>query len=428
MERTTRRAQAFIWRGAAVLGVLVGSQACGDDPVAPGSVAEPALAAGGAFTCRLTTEGEAECWGLNSWGQLGAESGEVCGTEPCVRRPTPVASALRFRSLSASTASSRWSGHVCGVTTAGEGYCWGVDKTQLGQELDSPEYCVAENGLVGQPCSRTPVRVPIDGRLLGIASGDFHSCGVTDGGAVWCWGSDSNGQLGTTESEICTRDLPCSYTPVRIAMTLRFVQVVSGSLHSCALVSSGKAYCWGNNDNGQLGMAGHLAGNVPPVAAAGGLVFTRLAAGWRHTCGLTGSGEIYCWGDNSGAQLGNGSIGPAALETRVRTGLRFTAVSAGWFHTCALAADGRAYCWGSDDNGQLGTALAEPASCGALGPCSPIPVAVGGGRRYVAIGAGGAHTCALATDGVTYCWGDNRFGQLGDGASSGSATPVRLGS
>jgi alpha-tubulin suppressor-like RCC1 family protein len=338
-----------------------------------------------------------------------------------------VAAELRFRTLSASPASSVWSGHLCGVTASGAGFCWGVDKTQLGREQATPTFCVSQNGLVGQPCSRDPVRVEIPTQLAAVASGDFHSCGLADDGTVWCWGSDSNGQLGSSADEACGEfALPCSFAPVRIASDRQFVQVVAGSIHACALAERGEAWCWGNNDDGQLGHSAPLGPHVP-TEAAGGLVFISLSAGRRHTCGVTHSGEAYCWGANGGGQLGNGSRAQALTETRVKSGVRFVALSAGWSHTCALGADGAVYCWGSNVFGQLGNALTAPEVCGDAEACSTVPVRVGGAsRRFIAVGAGGGHACALATAGAVYCWGDNSFGQLGDGGEGRSAVPVRV--
>jgi alpha-tubulin suppressor-like RCC1 family protein len=293
-----------------------------------------------------------------------------------------------------------WSGHVCGVTTDGAAFCWGVDKTQLGQELTSPEICVGASGLVGQPCSRDPVRVGTPGGLVSVASGDFHSCGVDPDGAVWCWGSDSNGQLGSNDIEPCGAfTFPCSFAPRLVVTDRRFRLVTAGSIHSCALDDGGEAWCWGNNDDHQLG---HQAaqGRHVPSPAAGGLRFTQVAAGRRHTCGLVADGAIYCWGDNSGGQLGVGSSVAAEVAVRVNSSVPFVAVSAGWWHTCALATDGAAFCWGSNGFGQLGAEPAEPETCPAAESCSTRPLRVGSGRRFSTIGAGGAHSCALMADGA----------------------------
>jgi alpha-tubulin suppressor-like RCC1 family protein len=312
------------------------------------------------------------------------------------------------------------------VTADGAAFCWGVDKTQLGQELTDPEICVGANGLVGQPCSREPVRVGAEGGFLAVASGDFHTCGLDHEGAVWCWGSDSNGQLASNTLGPCGEfDFPCSFAPVRVPGERRFLSVTAGSIHSCALDDGGEAWCWGNNDDGQLG---HQAaqGRHVPYPAAGGLPFTQVAAGRRHTCGLAADGAIHCWGDNSGGQLGVGTTAAAGSAVRVKSSAVFVAVSAGWWHTCALDADGAAWCWGSDQFGQLGIELDEPESCPASESCRTVPARVDGGRRFIAVGAGGAHSCALSADRSAYCWGDNSLGQLGDGGDQPARRPVRV--
>jgi alpha-tubulin suppressor-like RCC1 family protein len=401
--------------------VLLG---CGSDPTGPEPASDATLAVGGAFSCLIGEQGRVSCWGLNAWGQLGALTEERCVADPCARHPVPVAPALAFRSLSASPASSILSGHVCGITTDGVAFCWGVDKTQLGRELSDPEICVGAHGVVGQPCSREPVPVERPGGLVTVASGDFHSCGVDPEGAVWCWGSHSNGQLGSGDVTPCgTFTFPCSFAPLRVVADRRFRTVAAGSVHSCALSEDGEAWCWGNNDDRQLGHEA-AAGHHVPYPAAGGLRFIQVVAGRRHSCGLTPDGAIYCWGDNSGGQLGAGSSATTTQAVRVHSGTRFAMVSAGWWHTCALSTDGSAFCWGSNAFGQLGASLGQPETCAGAAACSTRPVRVAGGRRFTAIGAGGAHSCGLVAGGAAWCWGDNSLGQLGDDGEQGAARPV----
>jgi alpha-tubulin suppressor-like RCC1 family protein len=326
--------------------------------------------------------------------------------------------------ISASPGSTVLAGHVCGVTVDGAAFCWGVDKSQLGRELPGTEFCVAQNGLVGQPCSREPVRVEMPGEITAVAAGDFHSCGLDAGGAAWCWGSDSNGQLGSSPAEVCGEfALPCSLAPVRISSDRRFRAIAAGSIHACALDEDGEVWCWGNNDDRQLGHGAALGREVPLVAA-GAHRFSRITAGRRHTCGLLATGDAYCWGNNRSGQLGAGSSADATTEVRVKTSVRFVAISAGWSHTCALGADGAAWCWGSDDSGQLGAIVPPGESCPDAERCSTVPVRVRGQRRFIAVGAGGAHSCAQVADESVYCWGDNTFGQLGNGGVTASAGPV----
>lgn len=420
-------------RGATpVLGAaLVLFAACGDDPITgpQSESASVALSAGGTFTCRLDASGAAQCWGTNWWGQLGEDSFERCDlNSPCKRTPVPVAAGLRFASISASTAASPWSGHICGVTTEHDIFCWGVDKTQLGTERSDTEFCVSINSLVGQPCSRQPLRVDVQRGFDAVATGNFHTCGLATDGRVLCWGSDDNGQLGSSETEICGEfDLPCSFQPVEVSGAVQFRAVSAGALHTCALASDDTAYCWGSNESRQLGHAAALGNNVPSPTTDRRR-FVALSAGKAHTCGVTASGDAICWGSNATGQLGIGTAVARAGQTRVTSGVPFEDVSAGWDHTCGLTPDGVAYCWGSNLFGQVGSDTRENARCPTPGTCSLVPARVETDLRFVALSAGGVHTCGIATDGSTYCWGDNSLGQLGEERGLSSQEPVRVGS
>lgn len=408
---------------------LLALTACGDRIVTPSAPADVTLSAGGTVTCRLRETGAAECWGTNWWGQLGKDTQERCDlNSPCKRRPVRVADGLSFRTIAASTASSVWSGHICGITTQQALFCWGVDKTQLGTERTDTEHCVSINGLVGQPCSREPVRVVADRMFLQVATGDFHTCALADDGTARCWGSDDNGQLGSRETEICGEfDLPCSFDPVTVSAEAEFVDLAAGALHTCALATDGLTHCWGNNDAGQLGHEAPFGTHVP-AQTAGGRGFVAITAGRGHTCGLTPDGGAYCWGQNPSGQLGNGSAVETASQGRVLAARQFAAVSAGWEHTCGLTVDGDAYCWGSNVFGQVGADTRDIRDCPVRGGCTLRPLPVETDLRFMVIAAGGVHTCAVGTDGFTYCWGDNSLGQLGHTVVSRSQTPVRVGS
>src|SRR5207248_675673 len=131
-----------------------------------------------------------------------------------------------------------------------------------------------------------------------------------------------------------------------------------------------------------------------------------VSAGATHTCALARDGSAYCWGDNEDGQLGDGSTNDSPVPARVSGGHVFTALTTGGLHTCGLV-DGVAYCWGGNFYGQLGDGdTAE----------SHLPVAVAGGHGFAAISAGATHTCAVTLTSVGYCWGSDRYGQVGDGS------------
>lgn len=247
-----------------------------------------------------------------------------------------------------------------------------------------------------------------------IAIGGNHTCAVTGGGLIYCWGHNFFGQLGdgTTQDRLL---------PVRVkAGTLHFRRVTAGSYHTCAETTDGKAYCWGNNYWGQLGIGGTSgASRLTPVAVAGGRTFRRVEAGSQHTCGVTTGSEAYCWGDNQYGQLGDPpSTGfTRRSPVRVAGGLAYKAIDPGADHTCALTSSSRVYCWGSNSDGQLG----DGTTAYHLSPAG-----IAGNRLYKQVSTGSSHSCALGLDNKAYCWGNNFSGQIGDGTNTRRLTPTAV--
>jgi alpha-tubulin suppressor-like RCC1 family protein len=254
-----------------------------------------------------------------------------------------------------------------------------------------------------------------------VVAGDDHSCGVTASGDAYCWGSHSHGQLGT--GKLADQGEASHPLPMAVTGGLKFKSLVAGSEYTCGLTSDGAAYCWGYNYNGQLGNGAQQFGasTTSPVPVAGGLTFARLSAGLgAHTCALTGAGVAYCWGKNSGGQVGNGSsVNNVPTPTPVKGGAAFMSISVGYTHTCALTAAGAAYCWGRNAYGELGSGASNQLSV-------TTPVAVAGGLTFKSISAGFQSTCAVATDGTAYCWGQGRNGRLGTGSEANASTPARV--
>jgi alpha-tubulin suppressor-like RCC1 family protein len=348
-----------------------------------------AIAAGGLHTCALTTTGGVKCWGNNSSGQLGD------GTAP-IKSVTPVDASGLTSGVSAIAAGGS---HTCALTTTGGVKCWGDNN--LGQ--------LGDGTTTG---SATPVDVSgLTSGVSAIAAGDNHTCALTTTGGVKCWGDNEFGQLGdgTTTG---------SATPVDVSgLTSGVSAIAAGGLHTCALTTTGGVKCWGNNSSGQLG-DGTTTGSATPVDVSGltsGV--SAIAAGGLHTCALTTTGGVKCWGDNEFGQLGDGTTTGSATPVDV-SGLTsgVSAIAAGGSHTCALTTTGGVKCWGDNNLGQLGDGT-------TTGSATPVDVS-GLTSGVSAIAAGGLHTCALTTTGGVKCWGDNVFGQLGDGTTTGSATPV----
>src|SRR5438477_16324 len=263
-----------------------------------------------------------------------------------------------------------------------------------------------------------------------IEAAAYHTCGRTAAGAAYCWGDNGAAQLG-----IGTLSPANATTPQAVSGGLTFASVSVGGVHACGLTAGGTAYCWGGDLYGGLGggapgpeiCTGFTPCSSAPLAVAGGLTFSSLSAGWGPTCAVTANGSAYCWGDNLDGALGVGadtgsvqscSVGPCSYTPlAVAGGLAFTTLGAGNFHACGLTSSGAAYCWGENVFGQLGDGTTTN---------SLTPVAVAGGLTFATLSPFISHTCGLTTGGVGYCWGSNSHGELGDRTTTSSTVPVRV--
>jgi alpha-tubulin suppressor-like RCC1 family protein len=374
------------------------------------------VAAGDLHTCALLSDGTVRCWGLNNYGQLGN------GTQADSSIPVGV------NEITTAVAISAGDFHTCAVLSDGTVKCWGANNSgQLGNGNNTgPESCS------GISCSITPITVSEITTATTIATGTNHTCALLSDGTVRCWGDNSSGQLGNgTQTN--------SFTPVGVTgITTTATSVAAGDLHTCALLSDGTVRCWGDNYTGQLGNGTQTKSSIP-VEVSGTTTATAIAARRYHTCAILSDRTVECWGMNISGQLGNGTnTGPESCSgfscstTPVEvSGITMaTATAAGLSHTCAVLADGTVRCWGANFSGQLGNGTnTGPESCYGL-PCSTTPVGIIGITMATTIAAGGgsgaSHTCAVLADGTVRCWGDNSSGQLGNGTTTNSSTPVTV--
>ncbi len=267
-----------------------------------------------------------------------------------------------------------------------------------------------------------------------ITAGEEHTCALTTSGAPYCWGAGNP-------------------MPTAVATDVKFRTIAAGQEFTCALAFSGAAYCWGANESGQLG-DGTTTPHGLPAPVAGGLSFTAITAGWRYACALTGVGQVYCWGFNASGQLGNGTIADSPVPTQVTSAATFSKIDAAAVHVCGIGreATSSVYCWGSNSFDEAGFGAANPQmvpfpvpetasysvisssfnlSCGALpvgavycwgvAPLSNngIPREPWPGTRLKTIELGYSSGCGLGLSSEAYCWGDNQFGQVGNGSTDG---------
>jgi len=329
---------------------------------------------GEGHSCILINDGTVECWGKNEYGQLGDGSIE--------NRDEPV----QVENLeNAQNVDAGW-GHTCALIDEGAVLCWGYNANgELGDgtriDKSQPVYV---NGLSGVVTS--------------IAVGDDHTCAVMETGEVQCWGFNRSGQLGdgTTDSRTVA---------VRVDELSGVQALAAGWEHTCALTEDGLVYCWGSNEYGQLGhdSAGK---NVPLPVEVKGLesAASALTANGGHTCALLETGKAQCWGSNQYGQLGDGSIIDRAVPVSVLKLEGVRALAAGGRHTCAIVGNGEMLCWGWNYYGQLGV---EDRSMQA----EPVSV-VGLPGLVKEMGLGWRHTCVVLESGKIACWGANESNQI----------------
>ena len=260
--------------------------------------------------------------------------------------------------------------------------------------------------LLGSAAFPTSVRAAIT-TYTAISAGRWYTCALTTSGGVKCWGQNGYGQLGDGTTTDRT-------TPVDvIGLTSGVSAITTGWFHTCALTASGGVKCWGFNDDGELG-DGTTDGRTTPVNVSGLTNgFIAIDAGGWHTCALKYGSGVKCWGANAAGQLGDGTTTDRYTPVNVGGLATGDAISAGGWHTCAVAFGG-VKCWGFNNNGQLGDGTTDYRT---------TPVDVSGLTSGVsAIAAGEYHTCALTSGGGVKCWGWG--GQLGNGTNTDSTTPV----
>ena len=336
----------------------------------------------------------AYAWGFGRDGQLGD------GTTT-LSRPSPVTVLGGITNWSRVSAGGS---HNLALTTTGIAYAWGSGGEHLGD---------------GTLTSRlSPVTVIGGLTWSQLDAGSSHSLGLTSTGIAYAWGGNGSGQLGTGNTTSTS-------SPVTVVGGItNWSQLAAGSSHSLGITSTGIAYAWGANNSGQIG-DGTTVSKLSPVTVVGGITnWSQLVAGNSHTVGLTSTGIAYAWGRNLEGQLGNGysGVGTSRLSPVTVVGgiTNWSQVSIGKnaVSTLGLTSTGIAYGWGYNGQGRLGDGTTTQRS---------IPVTVVGGiTNWTQLSAGDNFALGLTSAGIAYAWGRGNEGQLGNGTLTSRLSPVTV--
>lgn len=374
------------------------------------------VGAGFYYTCAVASDDQAYCWGRNMHGQLGINS--YLGYLTSVNTPFKVSGLLWDKSVKSLGVGSHT---VCAIVSDDNAYCWGA----------------GYYGMLGNNSTESsglPVLVDTSGALLGKTIGSISAksgqsvCAVASDERAYCWGRSVNGELGNGSAVGALTPGPIYTGGTLEGKSVRSISV--GASHTCAIDSSGSAYCWGQNSYGALGSGlAYTDSHVPyPVRMDGvlaGKTLKSISSGGSYTCAIASDSKAYCWGRNSNGQLGDGSTVNSLIPIAVKNdgaleGKAVRQVSVGNQHSCVVASDGWAYCWGDNSGGQLGDGTTTSSQV-------PVPIQRSGtlaGKRIRSISLGVHHTCAVASDNQIYCWGTNSHGELGNGTNTNSLAPV----
>ena len=368
---------------------------------------------GNMSSCGVASDNNAYCWGGNYVGDLGNAWGLIVNVPKAVYGEG-LLNGLTIKSLVSGN------DHSCVIASDSNAYCWGNNANgNLGNNSTSN--------------SQYPVAVYKSGVLNGLTvksifTGLEQSCIIASDDNAYCWGINTYGQLGNGLTVKSSVPVMVNKTGAMSGLTIKLLAI--GEEHACAIASDNNAYCWGANYSGQLGN-NSTTNSTTPVAvvktgALNGLTLKSIYSQNDHTCVIASDDNAYCWGSNSNGELGDNSstesrVPVAVTKTGALSGLTIKMITTGWLHSCAIASDNNAYCWGYNNTyGVLGNG----SNVDSFVPVAVDRSGVLNGLSLKSISSGRDHVCVIANNNKTYCWGDNYFGQLGNGTNTASMSPV----
>lgn len=352
------------------------------------------ISAGYNRTCAIQS-GTLKCWGQNSYGELGN------GTYSDSLSLVTIDGGNTYSEISAKGDYS-----TCAITTTGVAKCWGDNfNSQLG---------------LADPFSVTtwmPISISDTDAYSLIETALSHTCGVTAAGALKCWGSNTKGQIGN--SKVAQHKLPVVVRATNDILDLAYSLYYPAYSHTCGINTLGELYCFGRNGFGELG-DGTTTFRTQPLEIDVGVSYSKISVARddnqaEHTCGITTSGVLKCWGWNSFGQLGLGHVTSKSVPFVVDGGTTYSHISTGGLHSCGITSAGILKCWGYSSYGQVGdTTFSQRNS----------PVVIDSGTTYTGLSVSANHSCGITSGGVLKCWGSNQYGQIGDGTAVNRSSPV----
>lgn len=345
------------------------------------------ISAGSYTTCVLMSDGSAHCWGDNTDGQRGN------GTTTSDGLGNVVVGGHTWLSISTGGY------ETCGIDTSHDAYCWGDNSF----------------GEIGDGTSTNPRTTPtlVAGGLQWqyIYTGyDGHVCGITTSNDAYCWGNNNNCELGSN----CGANLD---GPGLVDGGYKWSTISINGETTCGVTTTNVGYCWGDGRDGQVGDGTNGNNYGAPEAVVGGHAWSFITTGGgNQSCGITTANDAYCWGVGWTGNLGDGNWTEEDSPSPVAGGYKWSQITIDGSGGCGLTTGGNTYCWGGNWSGEVGDGTTNAAG---------TPVAVSGSPVFTTISAGSyASVCGLAPDDVVYCWGDNATYVLGDGTTNNHGTPT----
>jgi alpha-tubulin suppressor-like RCC1 family protein len=360
-------------------------------------------------TGAVPTAGVLWAWGWNESGQVGMASSTDVTT------PVPVSG------MTNTIAAAGGALHSLAVRSDGTAWAWGWNA-----------YGMLGNGTTTDTSVPTQV-LGLTG-VVAVAGGYWHSLALLSNGTVWAWGSNEAGQLGDPAIATCTNQANGeSNSPAQVGGLTGVVAIAAGDEHSLALKSDGTVWAWGDNSYGELGAystssCGSHSFSTTPVQVSNLTNVVAIAAGNAHSLAIRADGTVWAWGDNRDGQLGNtttqtcyGPLTDPCSTTPVQvTGLAgATSIAGGYYFSLAVRSDGTAWAWGFNGYGQLGDGTTTDST-------NPVQVSGLTDLATVAVADDGITGWARRSDGTVWAWGNNLYGQLGNGTTTSTTTPVQV--